>query len=122
MVQQSTGVAVELLVDMSCAGCVKPVHEALRSVPGTQPAPPLIISNVLSFPIASLGARRDHPTTLLCHARAGRVVLLRRCLLSPPVVSSWSNLARLEPCARGCCRPGREHTGEGNALCRTRSG
>ena len=58
MVQQSTGVAVELLVDMSCAGCVKPVHEALRSIPGTQPAPPRNIAHVLPIPIASLGARR----------------------------------------------------------------
>lgn len=31
------GVVTELLVDVHCAGCVKPVQEALRTVPGTRP-------------------------------------------------------------------------------------
>jgi hypothetical protein len=37
MLERSTGAGVvtELLVDVHCAGCVKPVHEALRTVPGT---------------------------------------------------------------------------------------
>jgi hypothetical protein len=56
------GVVTELLVDVHCAGCVKPVQEALRTVPGTRPHHRSFIpicERRCSYQIHTAGLERD---------------------------------------------------------------